>query len=59
MSRAEEDPCGFRAWLRVPDPTHELDQLIAATALINDLTVVTRNVDDFSRTGARLLNPFD
>ncbi|WP_244107564.1 type II toxin-antitoxin system VapC family toxin [Burkholderia anthina] len=45
--------------LRVPDPTHELDKLIAATALINDLTVVTRNVDDFSRTGVRLLNPFD
>lgn len=45
--------------LRVPDPTHELDKLIAATALINDLTVVTRNVDDFARTGVRLLNPFD
>ncbi|WP_257251004.1 type II toxin-antitoxin system VapC family toxin [Burkholderia cepacia] len=45
--------------LRVPDPTHELDKLIAATALINDLTVVTRNVADFARTGVRLLNPFD
>ena len=45
--------------LRVPDPTHELDKLIAATALINDLTVVTRNVDDFARTGVTLLNPFD
>ncbi|MBR8350261.1 type II toxin-antitoxin system VapC family toxin [Burkholderia cenocepacia] len=45
--------------LRVPDPTHELDKLIAATALINDLTVVTRNVDDFARTGVRLLNPFE
>ncbi|MFP3334726.1 VapC toxin family PIN domain ribonuclease, partial [Pseudomonas sp. SIMBA_064] len=45
--------------LRVPDPAHALDHLIAATALINDLTVVTRNVDDFVRTGVRLLNPFD
>jgi predicted nucleic acid-binding protein len=45
--------------LRVPDPAHALDKLIAATALINDLTVVTRNVDDFAGTGVRLLNPFD
>jgi len=46
-------------YLRVPDPAHALDKLIAATALINDLTVVTRNVDDFAGTGVRLLNPFD
>lgn len=45
--------------LRVPHPEHALDKLIAATALIHDLTVVTRNVDDFAGTGARLLNPFD
>ncbi|MGS0891309.1 PIN domain-containing protein [Burkholderia stagnalis] len=45
--------------LRVPDPAHALDKLIAATALINDLTVVTRNVADFAHTGVRLLNPFD
>ncbi|KVO08024.1 type II toxin-antitoxin system VapC family toxin [Burkholderia ubonensis] len=45
--------------LRAPHPAHELDKLIAATALINDLTVVTRNVGDFARTGVRLLNPFD
>ncbi|RQS76886.1 type II toxin-antitoxin system VapC family toxin [Burkholderia sp. Bp8963] len=45
--------------LRVPQPQHELDKLIAATALINDLTVVTRNVGDFASTGVRLLNPFD
>jgi toxin FitB len=45
--------------LRVPDPTnHSLDKLIAATALICDLTVVTRNLDDFRNTGTRLLNPF-
>jgi predicted nucleic acid-binding protein len=45
--------------LRVPHPEHALDKLIAATALIHDLTVVTRNVDDFAGTGARILNPFD
>jgi toxin FitB len=45
--------------LRVPHPEHALDKLIAATALIHDLTVVTRNVEDFGGTGVRLLNPFD
>jgi predicted nucleic acid-binding protein len=45
--------------LRVPQAEHALDKLIAATALIHDLTVVTRNVGDFSPTGVRLLNPFD
>ncbi|GHT92447.1 ribonuclease VapC [Betaproteobacteria bacterium] len=45
--------------LRVPHPEHALDKLIAATGLVHDLTVVTRNVDDFSATGVRLLNPFE
>ncbi|CAM2185128.1 Ribonuclease VapC [Paraburkholderia sacchari] len=44
--------------LRVPHPEHALDKLIAATALIHDLTVVTRNIDDFAGTGVRVLNPF-
>jgi predicted nucleic acid-binding protein len=44
--------------MRVPNPQQALDKLIAATALIYDLTVVTRNVDDFEGTGVRLLNPF-
>ena len=44
--------------LRVPHPEHALDKLIAATALIYDLTVVTRNHRDFAKTGVRLLNPF-
>lgn len=44
--------------LRVPHPHHPIDKLIAATALIYDLTVVTRNTDDFQNTGAALLNPF-
>ncbi len=44
--------------LRVPDAQHALDKLIAATALIYDLSVVTRNIKDFEHTGVRLLNPF-
>jgi predicted nucleic acid-binding protein len=44
--------------LRVPDAQHALDKLIAATALIYDLTMVTRNIKDFESTGVRLLNPF-
>ncbi len=44
--------------LRVPHPENALDKQIAATALIYDLTVVTRNHKDFSNTGVRLLNPF-
>jgi toxin FitB len=45
--------------LRVPHLEHALDKLIAATGLIHELIVVTRNVDDFSPTGVRVLNPFD
>jgi len=44
--------------LRVPRPENPLDKQIAATALIHDLTVVTRNTERCAPTGARLLNPF-
>ena len=44
--------------LRVPNPENPLDKQIAATALIHDLTVVTRNIDHFAPTGVRLENPF-
>jgi toxin FitB len=44
--------------LRVPHPENALDKQIAATALIHDLTVVTRNQVDFRKTGVRVLNPF-
>ena len=44
--------------LRVPHPEHELDKQTAAIALVNDLTVVTRNAADFGDTGVRLKNPF-
>jgi toxin FitB len=44
--------------LRVPHYENQLDKLIAATAPIHDLTVVTRNRDDFSKTEVRVLDPF-
>lgn len=46
------------AQLHVPDPRAERDALIAATALVHGMTVVTRNVVDFVGTGAVVLNPW-
>lgn len=46
------------AGLHVPDPRSDRDALIAATALVHGLTVVTRNVADFAPTGVNLLNPW-
>jgi len=40
------------------DPLPIIDSLLAATALENDLILVTRNVRDVERSGVRLLNPF-
>ena len=47
------------ARLHVPDPCSERDALIAATALVHGMTVVTRNVDDFKPTGIAVLNPWE
>lgn len=49
-----------QAWgrLNVPDPVPVVDGLMAATAPVHDLTLVTRNVSDVRSTGVRLLNPF-
>jgi predicted nucleic acid-binding protein len=47
------------AQLHVPDPRAERDALIAATALVHGLTVVTRNVADFESVGVALLNPWE
>lgn len=46
------------ARLNVPDPKPFRDCLIAATALVHGMTVVTRNVSDFAATGVRILNPW-
>lgn len=46
------------AALHVPDPRPIRDALVAATALVHGLTVVTRNLRDFATTGAELLDPW-
>jgi hypothetical protein len=45
--------------LRVPHPGNPLDKQIAATALVYDLVLVTRNVRHHIGTGAKLLDPFE
>ncbi|WP_084004106.1 type II toxin-antitoxin system VapC family toxin [Cupriavidus pauculus] len=55
----DEDVGQLWGRLRVPHPEHAMDKLIAATALIHDLTVVTRNVEDFTGLGVRVLDPFE
>lgn len=46
------------AALHVPDRRSDRDALIAATALVHGMTVVTRNVSDFAATGVELLDPW-
>jgi predicted nucleic acid-binding protein len=46
------------AGLHIPDPRPMADSLIAATALVHDMTVVTRNRIDFESTGVSLLDPW-
>jgi toxin FitB len=47
------------ARLHVSDPQSERDALIAATALVHGLKVVTRNTMDFAQMGVDLLDPWD
>jgi toxin FitB len=47
------------ARFHIPDPRSERDALIAATALVHGLTLVTRNVGDFQPTGVALVNPWE
>ena len=46
------------ARLHVPDPRAERDALIAATAIVHGMTVVTGNVVDFETTGAEVIDPW-
>ena len=46
------------AALHVPDPQDDRDSLIAATALVHGMTVVTRNVSHFQRSGVSLFDPW-
>lgn len=55
------DAAAFREWARLKQRrsrTRLEDVMIAATATVHRLTVVTRNVRDFRALGVRLLNPF-
>jgi predicted nucleic acid-binding protein len=47
------------AALHVPDPRPAMDSLIAATALVHGMTLVTRNVADFLSSGVVILNPWE
>jgi toxin FitB len=56
------DSRAFRCWARLMHRRSDRlieDAMIAATAIVNDLTVVTRNVRDFEQFGVRTFNPFD
>jgi hypothetical protein len=55
IDRAVAQRC---AHLHVPDPRGERDALIAATALVHGMIVVTRNVEDFAPCGVQILNPW-
>ncbi|NCT56260.1 MAG: type II toxin-antitoxin system VapC family toxin [Legionella sp.] len=46
------------ARLHVPNPKSDRDAIIAATALVHGMTVVTRNVADFDKTGVDIINPW-
>lgn len=50
--------CYEWARLRVPHQQHPVDKLLAATARVHRLVVVTRNVKDFRNTGVEVYNPF-
>jgi hypothetical protein len=55
------DEACAQVWGRLmsPHPEHPIDKQIAAIALLHDMAVVTRNVDDFRGTGVAIVNPFE
>ena len=54
----DEETAHIWGRLRAPHPENPLDEQIAATALLHDLTVVTRNTTHYEPTGVRFVNPF-
>jgi toxin FitB len=54
----DQDMAQIWGRLRTPHPENPLDKQIAATALIHDLTVVTRNNAHYEPTGVKIQNPF-
>ncbi len=46
------------AWLQAPNPRPYADVMIAATALVHDLAVITRDTDDFAPHGVTMINPW-
>ena len=56
------DAAAFRVWARLKHRRSDTlmeDALIAATAVVHRLIVVTRNVDDFAQLGVEILDPFE
>jgi toxin FitB len=54
-----EEIAGAWGRMNVPNPLPAAYALMAATAEVEGMTVVTRNVPDFERTGVEVLNPFE
>ena len=55
------DPAAFREWARLMHRQSDSllqDALITSVAIVNRLTVVSRNVRDFDRLGIQVLDPF-
>ena len=56
------DVASFRCWAKlIRGQPRDLiaDAMIAATAIVHSLTVVTRNIRDFERFGVGVINPFE
>ena len=47
------------AKLHIPNPQSDRDAMIAATAFVHGMIVVTRNTNDFTNTGVEILNPWN